>query len=147
MQTPKVSANQLINKQHENWAFFASDPIYYIWQFYTVASYELTLTIFGVVTVSIIRMVFIPHWSGVLFITPVVSMLYADLMGVLQFAGIATIGIEDINRTSQIGQVTTQGDFVRCSVIVVDEHVKFLGIILLPWFFHTHPQDSYYESK
>lgn len=40
-------------------------------------------------TVTIVGTIFIPHWSAVLFVLPLISILYVDLLGVLQFAGVA----------------------------------------------------------
>jgi Niemann-Pick C1 protein len=65
----------------DDWAFFTFDDLFYIWQFYTECPHELILTtILGISAVSLISMIFIPHWSAVLFVTPIISILYVDLL-------------------------------------------------------------------
>jgi len=116
-----VSASQPLNQNVEDWAFFTFESIYYIWQFYAIAFYELRLTtLFGITAVSIIGLLFIPHWSAILFVIPFITILYVDLLGFLQLAGIS------INAVSYIALVMSIG-------LLVD----FLFHILL----------RYYESK
>lgn len=51
-------------------------------EFYTVAINELILTtISGIVAVSIVAFLFIPHWTAVLFVSPLITTLYIDLLG------------------------------------------------------------------
>jgi hypothetical protein len=51
-------------------------------EFYTVAINELILTtIAGIVAVSIVGFIFIPHWTAVLFVSPLITTLYIDLLG------------------------------------------------------------------
>jgi Niemann-Pick C1 protein len=58
------------------------------WDFYANTADELTTTtILGVLTVCAIGFIFIPHWSAVLFLAPLIGVLYIDLMGFLQFTG------------------------------------------------------------
>ena len=59
-------------------------------EFYTVAINELILTtIAGIVAVSIVAFFFIPHWTAVLFVSPLITTLYIDLLGTLQLAGLS----------------------------------------------------------
>ena len=56
--------------------------MYLLWEFYNVAISELiTTTISSVVAVSVVALVFIPHWSALLYIVPMVSIVYIDLLG------------------------------------------------------------------
>jgi predicted RND superfamily exporter protein len=88
----------------DNWAFFTFGELYYIWQFYTESPNELILTtILGVSAVSIVSMIFIPHWSAVLFVTPIISILYVDLLGFLQVCGIAVNAVSYISLVMSIG--------------------------------------------
>jgi len=88
----------------DNWKFFTFDDLYYIWQFYTESPSELFLTtILGVSAVSIISLVFIPHWSSVLFVAPIMSILYVDLLGFLQLCGVAINAVSYISLTMSIG--------------------------------------------
>ena len=102
----------------DGWKFFTFDDLYYIWQFYTECPSELVLTtILGVSAVSIISLVFIPHWSSALFVAPIISILYVDLLGFLQLCGVA------INAVSYVALVMSIG-------LMVD----FLLHILLRYF-------------
>jgi len=88
----------------DNWKFFTFDQLYYIWQFYTESPSELVLTtILGVSAVSIISLIFIPHWSSVLFVAPIISILYVDLLGFLQLCGIAINAVSYISLVMSIG--------------------------------------------
>ena len=42
----------------------------------------------GVVAVSVIAIVLIPHWTAVLFVFPFISFLYIDMLGFLWLAGV-----------------------------------------------------------
>lgn len=49
---------------------------------------ELTITtISGILAVAFIAFVLIPHWTASLFVLPMMIILYTDLLGTLQFAG------------------------------------------------------------
>jgi Niemann-Pick C1 protein len=99
-----VSEAQTVNKDRKEWAFFTWDGLYYIWEFYAASSEELTRnTIAGVVAVSALAMLFIPHWSAVFFIAPMISVLYVDLLGVLQFAGLNINAVSYISLVMSIG--------------------------------------------
>ena len=88
-------------------------------EFYTVAINELILTtIAGICSVSIVSFLFIPHWTGVLFISPLITALYIDLLGAMQFAGIS------INVVTYV-----------CLVISVGLLVDFIMHILLSRIF------------
>jgi len=85
----KVTADQPVNQGRKDWAFFNFISVYYIWEFYAAATAELTTTtILGVVAVTAIAFLFIPHWTAVIFVFPLIGILYIDLMGVLQIAGL-----------------------------------------------------------
>lgn len=63
-------------------AFFAFDLIFFLWEFYTLATQELkTTTLSGIVTVSAIGFLLIPHWSAIFFVAPLIIVLYVDLLG------------------------------------------------------------------
>jgi len=116
-----VSASQPLNQNVEDWVFFTYESIYNIWQFYANAFYELLLTtVFGITAVSVLGLLFIPHWSAIFFVTPFITILYVDLLGFLQLAGVS------INAVSYIALVMSIG-------LLVD----FLLHVLL----------RYYESK
>jgi len=98
------------SKSNDRWAFFTFHDQYYIWQFYANASYELILTaITGIIAVSTIGTIFIPHWSAFFFIAPVISMLYVDLLGFLQLCG---IGINPVSYVALVMSVGLMVDFI-----------------------------------
>ena len=88
----------------DNWKFFAFDELFYIWQFYSESPAELVLTtILGVSAVSIISLLFIPHWTSILFVAPIISILYVDLLGFLQLCGVAVNAVSYISLVMSIG--------------------------------------------
>jgi len=53
-----------------------------MWEFYSVAVNELILsTLTSVAAVSIVALAFIPHWSALFFLVPMISIVYTDLLG------------------------------------------------------------------
>jgi len=101
-----VSVAQRVNLgiDGEEWPFFTFANEYFIWEFYASCPRELALTtIFGVVSVALISVVAVPHWTAVFFVTPMISVLYVDLLGVLQFSGVTINSISYITLTVSIG--------------------------------------------
>lgn len=93
----------------------------YFQEFYAIAVEELIFTtISGVVAVCTIGFFFFPHWKAILFIFPLMCMLYINLLGTLQWAGMY------INAVTYI-----------CLVISIGLMVDFIVHVLL----------RYYESK
>lgn len=83
-----VSKAQPVNDGVENFNFFCWEHGMFIWDFYRLTTEELKITtIVGVITVCLIGFAFVPHWSSVFFIFPLISVLYIDLMAWLQMTG------------------------------------------------------------
>jgi hypothetical protein len=62
--------------------FLYEESMLFVWEFYAETVDELIwTTILGVVTVCLIGFVFIPHWTAMLFLFPIISALYIDLIG------------------------------------------------------------------
>merc|ERR1719330_142907 len=100
----EVSAIQPINNGKAEWPFFTFYTEYLIWEFYSVSVKELYLTtVLSVVTVCVITTIFIPHWIAVLFVFPLICLLYVDLLGFLQLAG------KNINPVSYVAIVMSIG--------------------------------------
>lgn len=83
------AASILLQHHHShcinNWSF----PFAFFREFYRVSPDELRLsTIIGTITVSILALVFIPHWTAVLFVAPIMICLYVDLLGWIQLLGV-----------------------------------------------------------
>lgn len=80
----RVISEHPINQQSKKGQepFFAFDLIFFLWEFYTLATEELrTTTLSGIVTVSAIGFLLIPHWSAIFFVAPLIVILYVDLLG------------------------------------------------------------------
>jgi hypothetical protein len=106
----KVTTAQPINRGGKDWSFFTYDGVYNIWQFYSVSAQELALTtIVGVVAVTGVAFLLIPHWTAALFVLPLICVLYVDLLGVMQWAGI------HINPVSYIALVMSIGLWLTMS--------------------------------
>ena len=92
-----VTKAQPINQTPEHraeWAFFSFEKMFFYWEAYAVAVDELVFTmISGVVAVTFISFLFIPHWTSVLFVLPSITVLYIDLLGVIRFFGLQINGL------------------------------------------------------
>jgi Niemann-Pick C1 protein len=87
-----------------DWAFFSYDEDYFLWEFFKACPEELALTtITGVIAVTLITILAVPHWSAVLFSAPLVIVLYVDLLGFIQFAGVTINSVSYITLTLSIG--------------------------------------------
>ena len=84
-----ISAHQPINQNKDDWAFFMFSEDFYIWEFYRISPNQLRQTaIIGVFSVAFLALVFIPHWTAIFFVGPIVAVLYIDLLGFVQICGV-----------------------------------------------------------
>lgn len=114
----EVTNEQPINQGRKREAFFAFSELYLLWEFYSIAVDELiSTTISSVLAVNVIAFIFVPHWSAVLILIPTISVIFIDMMGVLQMAGL------HINAVTYV-----------CLVISIGLIVDFLMHILLRYF-------------
>ena len=68
---------------------FSYLEIYDLWELYAVIVQEILFSVIvGLVAVFVISLIFIPHPFGALLVTPVVGIIYVELLGVLQIAGL-----------------------------------------------------------
>lgn len=134
----KVSKSQPVNAGFKDWNFFSYDQIYNIWEFFAVSVDELIFTtIIGVVAVTGVALVFIPHWTASLFVLPFICVLYVDLLGVMSWAGV------DVNAVSYI------------SLVLVSLHQKYrmamsrmkADLLTLYCFFRHSPSDCLWISS
>uniref|UniRef100_A0A7S2MTM1 SSD domain-containing protein n=1 Tax=Helicotheca tamesis TaxID=374047 RepID=A0A7S2MTM1_9STRA len=121
----RVSKSQPLNDGMEDWAFFSFANMYPIWEFYSVVVNELILTtVLAISSVAVITLFFIPHPVGCVIVTLTVSVVFVDLLGLMQIAGL------DINSVTSIGLVISIGlvvDFVTHVVHIyfeVDEDTR-----------------------
>ena len=78
----EVTAAQPVNQDRKDWAFFTYDDLYLTWEFYNAIVGEwIFTTITGVVAVTAIGFICIPHWTAVMFVFPLIAILYIDLIG------------------------------------------------------------------
>eukprot|EP00549_Striatella_unipunctata_P007214 CAMPEP_0118691254 /NCGR_PEP_ID=MMETSP0800-20121206/10574_1 /TAXON_ID=210618 ORGANISM="Striatella unipunctata, Strain CCMP2910" /NCGR_SAMPLE_ID=MMETSP0800 /ASSEMBLY_ACC=CAM_ASM_000638 /LENGTH=867 /DNA_ID=CAMNT_0006589005 /DNA_START=310 /DNA_END=2913 /DNA_ORIENTATION=- len=117
-----ITKTQPANEGEKEWKFFTWMNEYYIWEFYSVAVDELILTtVLGVVAVSVIAMTLIPHWTAVFFVAPMVCILYIELLGVIQIAGLHVNSVTYISMVMSIGLMV---DYVMHVVIRYYESEK-----------------------
>lgn len=105
-----VTQAQPVNQGQDDWKFFTYNKIFNVWEFYVVSLRELaTTTVMGVASVTAIALIFVPHWSAALFVFPLITLLYVDLLGFMQWCG------SSINAVSYVGMVMSIGllvDFI-----------------------------------
>lgn len=68
-------------------------------------------TIYGITAVTGVALVIIPHWSAAPIVFPFICILYVDLLGVMQWAGL------NINAVSYLGLVMSIGLLVDYLVV------------------------------
>jgi Niemann-Pick C1 protein len=103
-----VAQSQPLNsgKGAGDWPFFSFGGIYYAWELYAVIVQEILFTVIvGLVAVFVIALVFIPHPFGAFLVTPIVAMIYVELLGVLQIAGLRINSVSAVGLTMSIGLV------------------------------------------
>jgi len=111
-----VAAAQPANKDRDdNWAFFTFVEDYNIWQFYANAVDEIILTaLIGVVAVSMVALVLVPHWTAALFVLPLLCILYIDLLGFMQWFDINVDVVVYVSLVMSIGLLV---DFVMHTLL------------------------------
>ena len=79
----EVTANQPVNKEKpDEWSFFTYDDLYLTWEFYDAIIKEwIFTTIVGVIAVTTVGFVCLPHWTATFIVLPMIGMLYVDLIG------------------------------------------------------------------
>ena len=62
--------------------FLYDEAMIYVWEFYDETVPELIFTtVLGVLSVGLIGFVFIPHWTATIYLFPIISALYVELIG------------------------------------------------------------------
>jgi Niemann-Pick C1 protein len=99
-----VTAAQPVNQQGADWSFFSYDSIFNIWEFYAASVDEVIFTtVMGISAVTVLTLLFVPHWTAALFILPIICVLYVDLLGVMQWAGVHINAVSYITLVMSIG--------------------------------------------
>lgn len=142
-----VTERQPINMGKSEFSFFTYEPsksfatrkpvtnhfvAYNIWGFYAKSAEEIALTtIFSVVAVTVVTMLLVPHWTAALFVLPLISVLYIDLLGVMQWAGVRINPVSYITLVMSIGLLV---DFIlhillRFYEVPGDRHSKTVEML------------------
>jgi predicted RND superfamily exporter protein len=99
-----VTASQPINAGKADWSFFTYSSVYNMWECYSVLVNQLISTsVLGILAVCLVSIAFIPHWTATFFVLPLVAVLYIDLLGVLQMAGVSMNAVSYIALVMSIG--------------------------------------------
>lgn len=111
------------------WRAFTFDKLYFTWEAYVIAVRELVFTVSaGAVAVTVIAFLFMPHWSAVCFLSPVIVALYVNYFGCIQLFGL------HINAMTYM-----------CVVMSIGLLVDFLMHILIRYY--ETPRDASRETK
>jgi len=91
-QQERITMSQPINalspaspsESEDSWSFFLYEGSLYVWEFYGLFVRELIGTIVGgVIVVTLVGFLFIPHWTATVFLLPIISVLCVDMIGKL----------------------------------------------------------------
>ena len=111
-----VSMEQPVNQQHsDEWDFFTFDRIFLLWEFLRqTPDLILNSTITGLLSVMVMSIFFIPHWSGIFLVSPMMIFMYVDVLGILHWFGISINGLSYVSLLMAIGLLV---DFVMHVVL------------------------------
>ena len=85
----EVTLQQPTNQGLKDLNFFSFDTIFFYWELYAQAVQELSVTILsGIVAVTLVSVILIPHWSAVLFVLPGIVIMYINFLGTMQWMGL-----------------------------------------------------------
>jgi hypothetical protein len=69
--------------------FSSYSGVFKLWEFLKIARRELISTaVVSIAAVALVAFIFIPHWSAICFVLPIVFVLFIDLIGMIQWAGL-----------------------------------------------------------
>ncbi|KAL7549228.1 hypothetical protein ACHAWF_012501 [Thalassiosira exigua] len=87
-----LTSSQEVNKGLDEWKFFTFSPLFYIWEFFSNCPKEFASSIIiGVVAVTLLAVLFVPHWTSAFYVGGVMTMVTLDLLGFMRFFGV-TVG-------------------------------------------------------
>ena len=103
-QQEDITQRQPINKGRSKPAFYTYSSEYRLWEFYASCVRELSNSaIIGVGTVSLVALLLIPHWSAAPIILPMMCVLYIDMLGVMQWAGVSINAVSFVILAMSVG--------------------------------------------
>lgn len=87
-----VTAKEPVNQGKHNWPFFTLNELYFLWEFYAITANQLTFsTVTGVVAVTVVSFLLMPHWTATVFVLPMIVILYLDLLGMFGKRGVVSV--------------------------------------------------------
>jgi Niemann-Pick C1 protein len=99
-----LTSQQPMNQHTKEWPLFSFEKIFLTWEFFLTIPYQLKKsTIVGIISVTLMSIFFMPHWSGVLFVGSLTTILCVDFLGILQFANIEINGASYVSIVMAIG--------------------------------------------
>lgn len=106
-----LTLSQPVNHQRtDRLAFFTFAKAYTGYENYSRGVSDLILTaITGVIAVTFVALIFIPHWSAALVVGPLIVVLFIELLGFLQWGGLFLNSMTSMSMTISIGLLV---DFV-----------------------------------
>jgi predicted RND superfamily exporter protein len=106
-----LTFNQPVNQGREDrLAFFTFSTAYLGFENYSRGIRSLISTgITGVVAVTAVAFIFIPHWTASLVVCPMIIVLYIELLGVMEWGGLYLNSMSSMSMTISIGLLV---DFV-----------------------------------
>lgn len=100
----RVSREFITNQGLDRYAFFTFDSIYLLWEFFAIAVGELVLTtLVGIGAVTLVALIFIPHWTASVIVLPFICVLYVDLLGFMQLCGVHINAVSYVALAMSIG--------------------------------------------
>jgi hypothetical protein len=70
--------------EEEQRFFLYESTMLFVWEFYGRTEQELiSSSVLGIAAVAIIGFVLMPHWTATLYMLPIISILYSDMIGTL----------------------------------------------------------------
>ena len=80
--TMEQTMNKPPHKINGELSFFSFDEMYFFWEIYSTVVDELIFTTIScVIVISVLTLLFIPHWTAVAFVCPLLIMLYFNMLG------------------------------------------------------------------
>lgn len=118
----RVTINHPLNKNAKEYHAFLYKDRFHLWEFFEVAIQELRYTaVTGIATVTLFSLLFVPHWSGVAYVFPLMCVLYVDLLGLFQAFGLTINVLTYVTLVVSVGLLV---DFLMHALLRYYESTK-----------------------
>ena len=99
-----ATARQPINNGSVDGAFFSYEENFQLWEYLSRTVDEMVLTtVSTVAAVSVLTMIFLPHWTAAIYILPTISVLYVDVLGLMEICGLHINALTSVLLVMSIG--------------------------------------------